>query len=529
MPVSSSSVNFQIPAFNVAMEGPPGPQGPPGDPGGPPGPMGPPGADSTVPGPEGPQGPPGAASTVPGPEGPQGEPGQSFTTFEYMFDTGTTEPAGSANIRFDSATYSAVTKVWVHEITSLGKDNANAFTLIDTNHRLFIQDKDDATKYVSFNVSATPIDKGAYWEFPVTFRSQGTVLAAQRVLFNVATKPVDLSGYAPFDAMAYSGMQVNGGMEVSQENGTNNITFVSGTNKYIVDGWCGYFVSSTAAFAAAQVTSGGPPGISNFPFFRSTTAAPFSTAGDIGLYFTRIEGYRMARLAWGTANAQPITVGFWVNTTVAGTFAVSISNSDGNRSYVTDVTVSAPLTWEYKTVTILGDVTGTWLANSGIGAQLQFCFAAGPTPARGPANTWSAANYMATSATTNFFAATNNQILITGVTVLPGTQAPTAAQSPNIMRPYDQELVTCQRYYETGAAGIDTYVTNGFYYSAFYSFRSIKRAAPTMTAANTYNSASFPATPTIDNISPSSFRSVRLANATTSGAYRETWVADARL
>ena len=30
MPVTSSSVNFQVPAFNVALEGPMGPMGPPG-------------------------------------------------------------------------------------------------------------------------------------------------------------------------------------------------------------------------------------------------------------------------------------------------------------------------------------------------------------------------------------------------------------------------------------------------------------------------------------------------------------------
>ena len=54
---------------------------------------------------------------------------------------------------------------------------------------------------------------------------------------------------------------------------------------------------------------------------------------------------------------------------------------------------------------------------------------------------------------------------ITGVTVLPGTQAPTAAQSPNIMRPYDQELVTCQRYwcrFDAAAASIRSYASNPF-------------------------------------------------------------------
>ena len=38
---------------------------------------------------------------------------------------------------------------------------------------------------------------------------------------------------------------------------------------------------------------------------------------------------------------------------------------------------------------------------------------------------------------------------ITGVVVLPGIEAPSAARSPLIMRPYDQELLTCQRYWQT--------------------------------------------------------------------------------
>jgi len=55
----------------------------------------------------------------------------------------------------------------------------------------------------------------------------------------------------------------------------------------------------------------------------------------------------------------------------------------------------------------------------------------------------------------NGIAATSDVFRLTGVTILPGTQAPTAAQSPLIMRPYDQELLTCQRYYQSwGNAGL---------------------------------------------------------------------------
>ncbi len=48
---------------------------------------------------------------------------------------------------------------------------------------------------------------------------------------------------------------------------------------------------------------------------------------------------------------------------------------------------------------------------------------------------------------TNGIAATTDTFQITGVVILPGIQLLTATQSPNIMRPYDQELLLCQRYY----------------------------------------------------------------------------------
>ena len=53
---------------------------------------------------------------------------------------------------------------------------------------------------------------------------------------------------APFDAMAYSGLQINGGMEVSQE--LSAASAVSGVAKYIVDGWICY-IHSYASFISA--------------------------------------------------------------------------------------------------------------------------------------------------------------------------------------------------------------------------------------------------------------------------------------
>jgi len=78
---------------------------------------------------------------------------------------------------------------------------------------------------------------------------------------------------APFDALAYNGMQINGSMDVSQENGTTIIS-VAGTGKYIVDGW--NLVSIGGQTASGARTGSGLPGLPNsFVTFASTAnAAP---------------------------------------------------------------------------------------------------------------------------------------------------------------------------------------------------------------------------------------------------------------
>lgn len=189
----------QGPRGDLGPQGPAGPVGPLG-PQGPIGPLGPEGPASTVPGPTGPQGPTGPAgpqgqpgpqgadSTVPGPEGP---PGQSFTTFEYMFSTNTSPPPTGSEVRFNNATYTLVTTLYVMNASSLGKDNSNSFKLVDVGTRFFVQDKDDATKWVSFDATGPGIPQSNYFEFPVTWRDSGPApLAQQRVLFNIGTRGI---------------------------------------------------------------------------------------------------------------------------------------------------------------------------------------------------------------------------------------------------------------------------------------------------------------------------------------------------
>jgi hypothetical protein len=354
---------------------------------------------------------------------------------------------------------------------------------------------------------------------------------------------------APFDAMAYSGMQINGSMEVSQELGNAGRT----STGYILDGWR-FTNSTTASVAAAQVPGGTNPGLPNFINSPVSAAQATLTTTQAATVFQFIEGYRIARMAWGTLNAQPMTIGFWTAHNRTGTYSVAVRNGTDDRSYVTTYTQNASSTWEYKTVTIPGDTTGTWASNNNIGMLIQFAMACGPTYTAPAANAWSGGFYIVAPGQVNAVAATSDIFRITGVVVLPGIEAPSAARSPLIMRPYDQELVTCKRYWEKSypyAVAVGSVTANGSMFSTAgtpywlnaSSFQcSEKRAVPIVTlySPNTGSSGmaaeanlgnTFVADRAISaaNVSEKTFQALGAGTMTPGNLIRLHWTADARL
>lgn len=153
---------------------------------------------------------------------------------------------------------------------------------------------------------------------------------------------------APFDAMAYSGLQINGGGEVSQELGTGGV-FVAA--RYCCDGWKLEFSGTMAMGAGGGLVSI----ISGFPgtlFTSVQTAQAALGAADYANVWQLIEGYRIARLAWGTANAQPITISFWSMHHRTGTYTGAVRNGPHNRSYIFAYTHAVADVAQYNTVTI---------------------------------------------------------------------------------------------------------------------------------------------------------------------------------
>jgi hypothetical protein len=271
---------------------------------------------------------------------------------------------------------------------------------------------------------------------------------------------------APFDALSYSGMQINGSMEVSQENGGAVVL----ANNYPADGWVWAVGTTSGGVTNAQQTLQNPvAGLKNALAITVATAPSGVAAGDWYVLCQRIEGHRVVRLGWGFSSAQPITIGFWTAHNRTGKYSVGITNSAATRAYMTTYTQAAADTWQYNVITIPGCQDGAWLYNNAAGMVLNFSVAMGTTYTAPSANSWLTGQYLAAPGQINGVAATSDFFRLTGVVVLPGIEAPSAERSPLIMRPYDQELVTCKRYYQkngyvawssyAAAAGTPFYMT----------------------------------------------------------------------
>ncbi len=291
---------------------------------------------------------------------------------------------------------------------------------------------------------------------------------------------------APFDALAYSGIQMNGSCEISQENGANGIP-VANAAKNIIDGWV--LQSGGPQAVVGNQGAGGPAGFSNILQAYNTTINAAPTGTDHCFFYTPIEGYRVARLGWGAANASPITIAFWVFSTKTGTFSGVVRNSAANRSYVFTYTINAATTWEYKVITIPGDTTGTWEKTNLKGMIVGLALLSGTTYATATPNTWISSDVWALIGTQNVVNA-GDYFQFTGFVVLPGIEAPSAARSPLIMRPADQELITCMRHFESCAQIVIQSPAAGSFISV-YSYKVKKRVPATaiIVGAPSYSNA----------------------------------------
>ena len=109
---------------------------------------------------------------------------------------------------------------------------------------------------------------------------------------------------------------INGGMVIDQRNAGAAISVNSAG--FPVDRF--YVAANVSGVISAQRSSTAPQGFTNSTSLTVTTARASIAAGDVYGYRQIIEGYNTADLGWGTANAQSVTLSFWVRSSITGTY-----------------------------------------------------------------------------------------------------------------------------------------------------------------------------------------------------------------
>jgi hypothetical protein len=264
---------------------------------------------------------------------------------------------------------------------------------------------------------------------------------------------------------------INGAMVIDQRNAGASVSY-DGSNGYSVDRWWGQDVTD-GAFTLQRVTDA-PAGFINSLKFTTTTADASLGSSQFARIKQVIEGFNIADLGWGTASAKTVTLSFWVKSSLTGTFGGALTNDATNRSYPFTYTISVANTWEYETITIAGDTTGTWLTNNGAGIQLIFGLGVGSTFS-GTAGAWAASEFYSATGATSVIGTLSATWFLTGVQLEVGSTATSFDY-----RPYGTELALCQRYFEVvsmnglGGSSSTTAVAFGC------SYKVEKRTTPTV-------------------------------------------------
>ena len=236
---------------------------------------------------------------------------------------------------------------------------------------------------------------------------------------------------------------INGAMNLDERNSGSEV--VPSSDAYTLDRFR-YNASQASKLKVQQNAQAitPPSGFSNY--LGVTVNATHTVASTDNFFLTYfVEGYDSAHLDFGKSTAKTVTLSFYVQSSLTGTFSGSIVNSAENRAYPYTYTINTANTWERKTITIAGDTSGTWIgATNGKGLMLTFRLGMGSN-FTGTAGQWNGSqDFGATGETVKLVENASAQWKITGIQLELGTATPFEHRS------FGEELALCQRYFEKG-------------------------------------------------------------------------------
>jgi hypothetical protein len=259
---------------------------------------------------------------------------------------------------------------------------------------------------------------------------------------------------------------INGDMRIDQRNnGSAAPATGAQNNAYGVDrfytrafGGAGDYPAGT--LHNSQRSTDAPPG---FSYSLRVTAAQniaYPVGGArLGAWIQQpIEADNVLDLLNGSGGTVAFTISFWAKASKTGVVSVSVECYNVGGSYCTTVNINQANTWEYKTVTIPAQNSYNFSSGNGNGLELKIGLASNTSWLVSTLNQWnngSTSRGVLASTQTNFLAATNDYLAITGVQLEAGSTV-----TPFERRPYGLELSLCERYYQIISASNHRFFTS---------------------------------------------------------------------
>ena len=243
------------------------------------------------------------------------------------------------------------------------------------------------------------------------------------------------------DASIIKNRIINGAMVIDQRNAGASVATSAGSTIYTVDRFQATF-SQISKYTIQQNAGSVTPPV-GFTNYLGVTSSSAYTVGASEQFTIRqyIEGYNIADLAWGTANAKTVTLSFWVYSSLTGTFGGALTGYSNTYSYPFSYSIPVANTWTQISITIAGATSTTWNTTNSGGIALILSLGAGATVS-GTAGSWSANTYYSATGATSVVGTNGATFYITGVQLEVGSSA-TGFE----YRQYGQELALCQRYF----------------------------------------------------------------------------------
>ena len=256
---------------------------------------------------------------------------------------------------------------------------------------------------------------------------------------------------------------INGAMQVAQRSTSVSVSGTGFSYDSLDRMETGKSNVDDIVVTSSQATDA-PDGFS-YSYKLDVTTAESAIAADEyyrGLQYT-IEGQDLAALAYGTSSAKPVTLSFWVKSSLAGTYSLTFYRDEStDRVYSTSYTVDAVGVWEYKTITIEGDTSSGITSDNAGRLSISWHLFAGSNFKGGNIVGWenySSSADLAAHHAVDWGTSTSDYWQITGVQLELGKVA-----TPFEHRSYGEELALCQRYFwqVSGNASDQTTFGNGY-------------------------------------------------------------------